>query len=213
MKIPEGMTEEEVLETIETVAVRLAGRFKFGYHTIEDMRQQARMYAWQGLDTYDNMRPLENFLWTHVRNRLFNFKRDKFQRPDKPCLNCPLNAYDPECKESDSGCTAFNNLPDCEHYSGWLDRNVAKKNIMLPIGLGNVRDENEKNLRSKNRDAENIDLREIFELIQAEIPMSLRADWLRMRYDIRIPKQRRIKVREAIEHILAEHNIDVEKTW
>lgn len=213
MQIPEGMTESEVLETIENVAIRLAGRFKFGYHSIEDMRQQARMYAWEALEKYDNVRPLENFLWTHVRNRLFNFKRDKFQRPDKPCLNCPLNAYDPECKQSDSGCTEYYNLMDCEHYAGWIKRNDAKKNIMSPIELGGVRDEHEKNMKTRNRDTENIDLREIFDLIQREIPVVLRADWLRMRYEIRIPKQRRIKVKEAVEHILAEHNIDVEKAW
>ena len=40
------------------------------------MKQQAAIFALEGLEKYDNKRPLENFLWTHVRNRLFNYKRE-----------------------------------------------------------------------------------------------------------------------------------------
>ena len=82
------MTEEEVLETIEKIANKLCYKFKFGYHGVEDMKQQATLFALEGLDSYDEKRPLENFLWTHVRNRLFNYKRDNFERPDKPCFSC-----------------------------------------------------------------------------------------------------------------------------
>ena len=90
MTIPSNMTEEQVIQTIDNIANRLASKFKFGYHEIEDMKQQARLFAWEGLKNYDGIRPLENFLWTHVRNRLYNFKRNNFGRPDKPCDTCPF---------------------------------------------------------------------------------------------------------------------------
>ena len=73
MTIPSNMTEEQVLQTINNIANRLAAKFKFGYHELEDMKLQARLFEWQGLKNYDGVRPLENFLWTHVRNRLYNF--------------------------------------------------------------------------------------------------------------------------------------------
>ena len=60
--IPHGMTEDEVVQTINLIANRLAGKFKFGYHELEDMKQQARLFAWEGLENYDGVRPLENFL-------------------------------------------------------------------------------------------------------------------------------------------------------
>ena len=82
LKFPSNIPEEEVLEIIEIVATRLCHKFKFGYHTAEDIKQQARMFAWEGLDKYDEIRPLENFLWTHVRNRLYNFKRNNYSRPN-----------------------------------------------------------------------------------------------------------------------------------
>ena len=76
LHIPSNMTEEEVIETIERVATRLCRKFRFGYHEVDDIKQQASLFAWEGLEKYDEKRPLENFLWTHVRNRLYNFKRN-----------------------------------------------------------------------------------------------------------------------------------------
>ena len=55
------MTEEEVLETIEKIANKLCYKFKFGYPGVEDMQQQATLFALEGLDSYDEKRPLENF--------------------------------------------------------------------------------------------------------------------------------------------------------
>ena len=82
MKIPRGMTEQEVIETITKVVDRQAAKFRFGYYEIEDMRQEAFIIAMDALDRYDEKRPLENFLAVHVNNRLKNFKRDNFYRMD-----------------------------------------------------------------------------------------------------------------------------------
>ena len=71
------MTEEQVVQTIDIIANRLAKKFKFGYHDIDDMKQQARLFAWEGIENYDGVRPLANILWTHVRYRLYYFKRIK----------------------------------------------------------------------------------------------------------------------------------------
>ena len=92
--LPEGMTEKEVLDVIDIAVRRLAYKFRFGYHTVEDIKQEGRFVALKALKKYDSSRPLENYLWTAVRNGLFNNKRDNYERPDLPCKNCPLNAYD-----------------------------------------------------------------------------------------------------------------------
>ncbi|NDC96549.1 sigma-70 family RNA polymerase sigma factor, partial [bacterium] len=101
-----GVDESDFLNIVNIITKKLAYKFKFGYHDIEDMHQQIIIFAIEGLKNYDHKRPLENFLWTHVRNRLFNYKRDNYQRPNKPCLTCPL--YDPHFKQSSSGCTQYN---------------------------------------------------------------------------------------------------------
>ena len=80
MKIPKGMTEKEVTETINKVADRYAYKFQFGFYTPDDIRQEAFIIAMEAMDRYDESRPLENFLAVHVKNRLNNFKRDKYYR-------------------------------------------------------------------------------------------------------------------------------------
>jgi len=132
--------ENEFLKALDSVAKRLSKKFRFGYHEIEDIKQQAAIFALEGLEKYDSNRPLENFLWTHVRNRLFNYKRNNYQRPDKPCLKCPL--FDPHLQKSNNGCLKYQNKDECEPYKNWSNRNESKKNIMSLQNLENINEYN-----------------------------------------------------------------------
>jgi hypothetical protein len=49
MEIPSNYSEQEVIDIIDNIANRLCYKFKFGYHTADDMKQEARVFAWQGL--------------------------------------------------------------------------------------------------------------------------------------------------------------------
>lgn len=208
--LPEGMTEDELLEVIDGVVHRLAYKFRFGYHTIEDIMQDGRLEALKALPRYDNERPLENFLWTAVRNGLFNNKRNKFSRPDLPCDACPFNAYDKVNKK----CLKHEDLMECVPYSNWDKRNTNKKNIMNPIAIGGVSDqENERNMKTYDKVGEKMDLEEFFRLIDENIELSLKPDLIRMRNGISVPKPRREKVYKAIRAILAERGIDEPEAW
>lgn len=131
-----NVTEEEFLEVLNNISKRLVHKFRFGYHDIDDMKQQAAIFAMEGLEKFDNKRPLENFLWTHVRNRLFNYKRNNYQRPDKPCLTCPF--YDMLYKDSANQCSKYKNKDDCELFFSWSQRNNSKKNIMTFQSIDSV---------------------------------------------------------------------------
>jgi DNA-directed RNA polymerase specialized sigma24 family protein len=133
-----AIDESELLKVIDIISKKLAYKFKFGYHEIEDMKQQISIFALEGLQNYDHKRPLENFLWTHVRNRLFNYKRDNYQRPDKPCLSCPL--YDPHLAKSYSGCSKYTDKNDCSEYVHWHSRNSTKKNLMHLSTIDELKD-------------------------------------------------------------------------
>lgn len=122
------VSEEDLLEAIAIISKKLAYTFRFGYHQVEDMQQQISIFAIEGLEKYDHVRPLENFLWTHVRNRLFNFKRDNYQRPDKPCTSCPF--FKPNQADKDSDCSEYTDKLSCDLYASWYSRNNIKKNLM-----------------------------------------------------------------------------------
>lgn len=208
MVVPNNLTEEEVLSVINNVANRLASKFKFGFHTNEDMKQEVCSICIESLEAYDGVRPLENFLYICAHNGLFNIKR-KFMRPnDKPCLNCPLNAYDPHCAKSLSQCTAFDDKQDCEAYVKWEKRVSAKQNVMYPVDIMDVNSENEKSMKIDGKPAEEVmDQSEIFRLIDKFLPVELRQYYIKMKNGSRVQKCWRLKVNEAILEILKENEI------
>ena len=200
-----NLSEQEIIEIINKIASRLGPKFRFGYHTNDDMKQQASLFAWDGMTAWDGVRPLENFLWIHVRNRLYNFKRNNYGRPEKPCEHCPLKAYDPHCQKSESGCTKFENLMDCGLYKGWMDRNASKRNLMSSYSIIFEQPE--------ELDASDIVFnKSLFNLLDKEIPVSFREDWIRLTNNLKISKIRRQKIVDIIGDILKENNIDPE-TW
>ena len=194
LKIPKNHSEQEVLDVIDNIANRLCYKFKFGYHSPEDMKQQARLFAWEGLEKYDNKRPLENFLWTHVRNRLYNFKRNNYSRLEKPCDTCEFYI--------NKKCTAFVDQEECNLYKGWLDRNNSKKNLMHSISVEFDQKEN------TTSSVGTLFAKEVVELLDAELHVRFREDWIRLLNNLRLNKIRKDRILEEIKSILKENGID-----
>lgn len=194
------VSETELLRVIDVISKKLAYKFKFGYHEIEDMKQQISIFAIEGLKNYDHKRPLENFLWTHVRNRLFNYKRDNYQRPDKPCLSCPL--YDPSKKLSSSGCTKFNNKEDCELYSKWSARNSNKKNLMYWSTIEEIKDYS--NIFGDPNPALEAYDQEILNILDEKLTGDHRTIYLKLRGGSKINKADMDKLLSKIKEILGD---------
>ena len=189
-------TEEELVKTIDKIANRFASTFKFGYHEIEDMKQQAWQVALEGLKDYDGKRPLENFLWTHVRNRLYNFKRDNYFRPEKPCDRCPLLRNDE--------CTKFKDRLECDLYSRWMKRTEKRKSLMSAV------EHNDTNY-NENDITTQLDSKHLFETVDYNMPVELREYWIRFIHGLRLNKNKREQVLFEITLILKEHNLDSEE--
>lgn len=205
-KLLNKVDEEEFLQVLDNITKRLSYKFKFGYHSVDDMKQQAAIFALEGLKKYDNSRPLENFLWTHVRNRLFNYKRDNYQRPDKPCLSCIF--YDQHCQKSTNQCAEYKNKNDCEEYDAWYQRNNSKKNIMKPVAMDETNDPS--SLQNKNSSMLDIVANEqLIEILDKNIPAQYRESYLKLKHGDKIYKADLIKLTKIIKTILSEHNYDV----
>ena len=193
--LPHNVSNEEFIRVLDNISKRLGHKFRFGYHDFEDMKQQAAIFALEGLEKYDNTKPLENFLWTHVRNRLFNYKRNNYQRPDKPCLNCPL--FDKSYKCSNNQCSAFTNKSDCELYAAWASRNEAKKNIMQPSYIEHDL------LQKKHEDlSSDIQNKEIIDYLDAEVSLEHRENYLKLKHGDKIPKQQLLKLQKYISELM-----------
>lgn len=190
--------ESELLKVIDIITKKLAYKFKFGYHDIEDMKQQISIFALEGLKNYDHKRPLENFLWTHVHNRLFNYKRDNYQRPNKPCYSCPL--FDKKL----ASCTKYANKNDCDLYSNWSERNSNKKNLMQWTTIEDTRHYNNMTISNENL-IENI---ELVKLLEANLTGEYRNIYLKLKGGNKVSKQDKDKLHKKVREILCQKNED-----
>jgi len=82
MKIPSNLTQDHVVEVITRVSKKLAPKFVFSTYDADDIEQEAFLMGIEGLKRYDSSKPLENFMYAHINNRLKNFKRDNYYRFD-----------------------------------------------------------------------------------------------------------------------------------
>lgn len=170
------MTETEVLAIMTTVVNRIAHKYRFGYYDIDDIKQEAFIIAMEAMDRYDEGRPLENFLAVHISNRLKNFKRDNFFRPD----------YVPP--------------------SGKITNdNNTKRFLMEPLNIDNIRDEHERNMRGEENIVDELAQKELMNIVDTYLDMGLRSDYLRILHGVYVPKPRREQIYEAIMQILREH--------
>lgn len=206
-----GVTEKEFLTVLDNISKRLAHKFKFAYHNFDDMKQQAAIFALEGLEKYDQSRPLENFLWTHVRNRLFNFKRNNYQRPDKPCLKCEF--YDKACMNSSNECTKYSDKQSCSLYASWSKRNESKKNIVQPKYI-----EDQSIFAEGSSVTEFIQNQEVIDFLDKNIESEYREYYLKLKHGVKIPKSQLVKLQKYIfklmennqwlSHLLEEKNED-----
>ena len=178
MKIPKGMSESEVLEVINRIADRYAYKFRFGYFEAEDIRQEAVIIAMEALDRYEEGRPLENFLAVHVKNRLTNFKRDKYYRQTK------------------------------ENSEAQKKHNNSKKFLMEPLDIYNIRDEQEMNMRIDDEFVDDCEQDEIIQIINMNLDVGLRSDYLRIKDGCYVAKPRREKILEEINNILRDNGYE-----
>jgi DNA-directed RNA polymerase specialized sigma24 family protein len=180
-------TEEQVLATIDSVVDLLAPGFVFGYFSVDDIKQEARERALKVLFKYDPTRPLANFLYTHLKRRLINFKRDNFHRNDPPCQIC---------HRAVGHTTDHKDGRFCKKYLSWKQRNGTKAGLMQPMDLEQV-DE------PTNGDVEEqVQMKELLQTIDTQLPVDLRAAYLQIRAGVAVSKERRQEVEAAVREIL-----------
>lgn len=193
-KLPHGVTEADFLVVLDNISKRLGHKFRFGYHDFDDMKQQAAIFAMEGLEKYDNTRPLENFLWTHVRNRLFNYKRNNYQRPDKPCFTCPF--FDKTYQCSSNQCSEYIDKAECKLFSAWSLRNEAKKNIMQPSCLDHDNSNPPDLFFSATQN------QELIKILDEHIQADFRENYLKLKHGIKINKTHLSKLQKHISEIM-----------
>jgi DNA-directed RNA polymerase specialized sigma24 family protein len=188
MELPDGITEADFMAAFDKVMNVLARKYRFGPFDRNDIYQEGFSLALEALPRYDRKRPLENFLYVHLSNRLKNFKRNNFYRAEAPCKGC-AHARPGEAPHPGG---VF-----CDRHLGWVARNRFKQNVMSPASLDNAPEKAAALPEAVNEVAARLD---------RGMPAHLRADYLRMRAGEKLGAARAEAVREAAREILGGFN-------
>jgi DNA-directed RNA polymerase specialized sigma24 family protein len=180
MNVPEGYTENEVLEIIDQVSSSLARKYVFGIYAIEDIKQEAFLLSLDAIKKFNGSIPLGVFLRKHLNNRLKDFKRDNSFRIDYKCKKCDI--FNDTC---DSCCRA-------------QQTQDTKKNILSPIDIEVIN--NEKSTFCEDSLIDTLEMIELVDKINRRLPVEYREDYLRIKENLYVPKGRK----EEIERIITE---------
>lgn len=171
------MTEitEVQMTTIIRVAERIAPKFAFDIYEASDMIQEAIMLGMECVQRYDSDRgPFENFVARHINNRLRTFVRKHSPRPEP---DVPTSSLD---------------------YIHWDRSFGSKKRLQEALPLDLVQDE----IVASTDVLDELALDEVQNIIDCQLPVIYRADYLRMLQNVHVPKARRDKIKQIILHIL-----------
>lgn len=204
MKLPKGMSESDVLKVFDEVIEKLAYKYRFGPYEIDDIKQEALLAAIKGLESYDESRPLANFIYIHVKNRLYNFKRDHYVRLEKPCVRCPLKAYLPP-----EGCSAYKDRLECNLYANWMSRNNIKRNLTHTLEYEQVNAISERNMGYGDSLLDEINIKEVLELIDEQLPIQFRKTYLMLLTGSKVNKKDRLALEEEVLRIIKENNYEL----
>ncbi len=197
--------DPEFQATFKKISKSISSKFRFGYYEKEDIEQEVYILCVNALERYDSSQPLENFLWTHVKNRLCNLKRNKYERKETPCLKCPL--YDKLRQVNDSQCQKFEDKCDCDLYKKWVYRNNAKKALSGASSSKETSIIQANDVRKELNNHEHAEMEEIFNIIDRELPAELRQDYVKYKYGVRLKKATVAALLETLRSILERNGI------
>ena len=180
-----GKTQEEVLDEIKTVCRSISTQINFGYYDKEDIEQEGIILGITVLGDYDFERPLANFIYTHVRNRILNLQRKLLTRTDPPCLLC---------HQSISGHSGHTDGKMCDSYKKWHKLNFTKRSLMEPMEL-------EEGI-AKDTVSDLSETKDLITKIDSLLPIYLRASYLRMRAGENVPENIKEQVEDFVRELI-----------
>jgi hypothetical protein len=175
----DGIPEEELIKIIQGVAARVGSKYRFGYHSKEDMIAQAVLEGIKILQagkftvgpahSPDEIRKrLRGFLTTCISNRMSNYVRDH----------------------------------SCRYASVSNKYNTSKYNIMHPIKVGY-----QTFFFGDSLDKNDVELAEVIRFIRSKLSIDQVKDFIRIQNGVSIPAARKTILLNIIKEILHEAKI------
>lgn len=177
------MTQEQVIKSIQIVSAKAVKVFRFDIYDEDDLKQECFILALEALERFNGDSPLEAFLFMFFKNRLQNFKRKHFYRLDINCVHCET----------------FNE--NCDACLRKQETQKRRRNLLETADIQAIATE----LTFMPTDEQDHDITVLCERIDTELLPDERIDYLKMKDDVYVPKQRKMYITKRIQEILSDY--------
>ncbi len=178
------LTEPQILSCIDYVSNKLAPQFTFGYYGVEDVKQEIRIFCLEALPKYRiDKGKLSTFLMVCATRKLINFRRNNLFRMPPEC-DCESCRHGVECERQ------------AKRMKKWKKLNTVKRNLMNINHIGD--DDYEEDIRTN--------FAEFNELINAQLDIHLREDYVKMRDGVKLPRKKYERIVAELRSILEKHD-------
>lgn len=185
----------EVVEAITEVVNKLAPHYTFSCYTTEDLKHEAWIIAIKAYkEKYDGVRPLKNFLYCHLRNRLINFKRDNFRRTESPC---------PLCNRKADGETGHPSHGFCAKHNEWMRQNNTKVKLK---NFWTIKEESIGVFSALNAEGD-VDYQDLLAYIDVRLPVSSREAYLKLKDGVKLSRPIKIKLIGELQCLLKKSGV------
>lgn len=175
-------------EVLKVIKRALSAKFRFAYHTKEDISQEIDLMCLEAISKYDGIRPLENFLMSHCKKRLINLKR-VYNRKVDLCKECR------ECRGGDL----------CGVCKPKVERAEAKKKSFDFVDIDSLDEDSE--VLQYVSSVSIASISEIYQIIDEELPTDLRPFYLKLLHNTPISMYNKQRVFNSILKILEYYGV------
>lgn len=171
------------MDIIQKIMNRLAPKFTFGHYGVDDIKQEIFILAVEGLEKYDKERgAISTYLYHYVNSRIKNFKRDNFFRQEYKCAQC-------SCKD-----------PYCDRCIKRQWKMQRKSGLLEPRDIHVITEDS--SIVVHHDYLEDLAIKELQDIINRELPVSMREDYLRMTEGMYVHKRKRAEIETILHGII-----------
>lgn len=110
----------------------------------DDVTQIIKIHIYKKWSMWDQAKPLEPWIGRIISNQLKNIIRNNYTNYTRPCLTCPNNAGEDQCRISPNGLQGS----FCDLYLKWSKQKKAGYDLKMPLTLENHKKEAEETIDS-----------------------------------------------------------------
>lgn len=138
---------EDKIDIIEKAINRQRKKWQLNaiaWMDFDDVAQIIKLHIYKKWSMWNQTKPLEPWIGRIISNQIKNIIRNNYTNYIRPCLNCPNNGGEDQCRLTRSGIQDSS----CDLFAKWTKQKKSGYDLKMPLTLENHKQEAEETIDS-----------------------------------------------------------------